>query len=253
MISKFVGKPEDVIIIRRNRPVVIKHAPGKHNQKTHAGDRGGISEGAYIRRFQAGEDDKIFAELKEDQERFMKESLSMAELKAVADYQLEGVYDVINPALRSGNLPPEHERTVRLLDSSLEKSSLTFHTKVYRGISDDTGAFDEIKVGDVIRDKGYVSTSPNPAVAEAFANSTVIQGKPVVLEIDIPRGQPAIAADLATTIMTRKEPIQDDPFFVEISGFTRLNEIVLPRRLKMTVKEVRNEENAKYVKVEITK
>jgi hypothetical protein len=160
---------------------------------------------------------------------------------------------IINPALRDGNLRPEDAKIVKNLDSALEKSSLTFNTKVYRGISDDTGAFDGIKIGDVIRDKGYVSTSPNPAVAEAFANSSVIQGKPVVLEIDVPFGQPAIAADLATTIWEGKEPISDDPFFVELSGFTRLNEVVLPRRTKMTVTEIRDEENAKYVKVEITK
>jgi hypothetical protein len=79
---------------------LAKHAPGKHDQQSHAGGRGSsgdISEGAYIRRFKAGEDDKIFAELKEDQERFMKSSLNEAELKAVSNYQSEGVYDDYQP------------------------------------------------------------------------------------------------------------------------------------------------------------
>lgn len=235
---------------------ITKHAPGKHDQKTHAGNR---KSGDYeeitenIREFDRGQDDEIFSTLKQEQSAFFA-SLTKDEMEAINQYQLEGVYDVINPALRQkSELSQEHAKIVKDLDKALAKSNLDYNTKVYRGISDDTGAFDGIKVGDSFVEVGYSSTSPNPAVAEAFANSTVIQGKPIVLEIDVPYGHPAIAADVATALVTGIDPVQTDEMMVELTGFTRLNEIVLPRNLSMMVTEVRDEENAKYVRVGIGK
>ena len=233
---------------------LAKHAPGKHNQQNHAGGRGGGNSSVSSRTFTAGQDDEIQASLKEDQGSYI-DTLSEEQLKSVAGYQAEGTYDVVNGYLRgeSDVISQEDKQLIETFDGVIEGASLQYNTTVYRGVSDTDGKFTQLKVGDTILENGYSSTSPNPAVAEAFANSTVIEGKPVVLEIDVPYGQPALASDVASSKLFGYELIQDDPMTVEITGFTRLNEVTLPRGLKMEVTSVVDKENARYVKVKINK
>ena len=235
---------------------VTKH--GSHDQSSHNPHKGGRGSGGggegTTRTFQAGQDEEIHAALKAEQGAYI-ETLSEEQLKSVAGYQAEGTYEDVNGFLRGekGPISPEDEAIIGTLDGVIEGTGFQYNTTVYRGVSDTDGQFRELKVGDVILEKGYSSTSPNPAVAEAFANSTVIQGQPVVLEIDVPFGQPALASDVASSKLFGYDIIQDDPMMVEITGFTRLNEVTLPRGLSMKVTEVRDTENARYVKVKITK
>jgi SPP1 gp7 family putative phage head morphogenesis protein len=233
---------------------LAKHAPGKHDQQNHAGGRGSGGSSVPSRTFTAGEDDEIHTALKEDQGAYI-ETLSEEQMKSVAGYQSEGTYEDVNGFLRGekGPISPEDEAIIGTLDGVIAGAGLQYNTTVYRGVSDTDGRFTQLKVGDTILENGYSSTSPNPAVAEAFANSTVIQGKPVVLEIDVPFGQPALASDVVSSKLFGYELIQDDPMMVEITGFTRLNEVTLPRGLKMEVTNVVDKENARYVKVKINK
>jgi len=234
---------------------VAKH--GSHDQSSHNPHKGGRGSGGgegTTRTFERGQDEEIHAALKAEQGAYI-ETLSEEQLKSVAGYQAEGTYEDVNGFLRGekGPIAPEDEAIIETLDGVIEGAGFQYNTTVYRGISDTDGQFRELKVGDVILEKGYSSTSPNPAVAEAFANSTVIQGQPVVLEIDVPFGQPALASDVASSKLFGYDIIQDDPMMVEITGFSRLNEVTLPRGLSMKVTEVRDTENARYVKVKITK
>ena len=230
---------------------------GSHDQSSHnphKGGRGGSGSGSPTRTFEAGQDEEIHAALKEEQGAYI-ETLSEKQLKSVAGYQAEGTYDEVNGFLRGekGPISPEDQELIKTFDGVVAGASLQYNTTVYRGVSDTDGQFRELKVGDAILEKGFSSTSPNPAVAEAFANSTVIQGQPVVLEIDVPFGQPALASDVASSKLFGYDIIQDDPMMIEITGFTRLNEITLPRGLNMEVVKVTDKENARYVKVKITK
>jgi hypothetical protein len=206
------------------------------------------------RQFSAGEDDAIHEALTRDQGAYV-ETLTQEQMKSVAGYQAEGTYEEVNDFLRgkSTRISPKNKELIKTLDEVIDGASFDFNTTVYRGVSDDTGAFMDLKIGDRILELGYQSTSPNPAVAEAFANSTVIQGKPVVLQIDVPFGHPAIASDVSSTRLFGYELIQDDPMLIEITGFTRLNEITLPRGMTMEVVEIIDKENARYVKVRIVK
>jgi SPP1 gp7 family putative phage head morphogenesis protein len=201
------------------------------------------------RRFIAGQDEEIYAALKQDQGAYIN-TLSKEQLKAVAGYQAEGTYDEVNNYLRgkSKKISAENKKLIKTLDDVIDGTSLEYNTTVYRGISDDTGDFMNLKIGDTITEKGYSSTSPNPAVAEAFANSTVIEGKPVVLEIELPYGQPAIASDVASNRLFGVDMVEEDEMMIEITGFTRLNEVTLPRDMTLEVTEIIDKENARYVK-----
>lgn len=201
------------------------------------------------RRFAAGQDEEIYSALKQEQGAYI-DTLSKEQLKAVAGYQAEGTYDEVNDYLRgkSKKISPTNRKLIKTLDDVIEGATLDYNTTVYRGIADDTGDFMNLKMGDTITELGYSSTSPNPAVAEAFANSTVIQGKPVVLEIDLPYGQPAIASDVASNRLFGRDMVEDDAMMIEITGFSRLNEVTLPRGLTLEVTEIIDKENARYVK-----
>ena len=234
---------------------VKKH--GSHDQSSHnphKGGRGSGGGGVSTRTFEAGQDEEIHAALKAEQGAYI-DTLSDKQLTSVANYQSEGTYDQVNGYLRGeiGPISPEDKELIGTLDGVIEGAGFQYNTTVYRGVSDTDGQFKQLQVGDVILEKGYSSTSPNPAVAEAFANSSVIQGQPVVLEIDVPFGQPAIASDVASMKLFGYDIIQDDPMMVELTGFTRLNEVTLPRGLTMEVVKVTDKENARYVKVKINK
>jgi GNAT superfamily N-acetyltransferase len=234
---------------------VTKH--GTHDQSSHnphKGGRGSGGGGVATRTFEAGQDEQIHAALKDEQGAYIN-TLSEEQLKSVAGYQAEGTYEDVNGFLRGekGPIAPADEAIIGTLDGVIEGAGFQYNTTVYRGVSDTDGQFRDLKVGDVIIEKGFSSTSPNPAVAEAFANSSVIQGQPVVLEIDVPFGQPALASDVASMKLFGYDIIQDDPMIVEITGFTRLNEVTLPRGLNMEVIKVTDKENARYVKVKINK
>ena len=246
--NKFAYTSEDDIEL-----LMLKH--GTHDQSSHNPHKGGRgSGGGATRTFERGQDEEIHAALKEEQGAYI-DTLSEEQLKSVAGYQAEGTYEDVNGFLRGekGPISPEDEAIIGTLDGVIEGASFQYNTTVYRGVSDTDGQFRELKVGDVILEKGFSSTSPNPAVAEAFANSTVIQGQPVVLEIDVPFGQPALASDVASMKLFGYDIIQDDPMMVEITGFTRLNEVTLPRGLSMEVVSVTDKESARYVKVKIIK
>ena len=217
-----------------------------------------IFSAAATRTFEPGNDDELYATLRDEQRAYI-ESLTQDEMQAIASYQSMD-YEDINAGLRgNATLRAEYDKTIRTVDRVIDKASLDFNTTVYRGISDDTGAFDNIQIGDRITDKGFLSTSPNPAVAEAFANSTVIQGKPVVLEIEVPMGQPALASDVASARLAGEIEtgaslrLADDDMIAEIAGYVRLNEVTLPRDLPLEVVQILEKENAKYVKVRIAR
>lgn len=181
------------------------------------------------------------------------ESLSKDQLQAVADYQSEIVYSEINDGLRQGtDLSPERADTVAALDKIIGSSELDQIT-LYRGIVDSDGRFENIFAGDTLKEPGYSSTSPNPLVAESFSENQNADGDPVVLVISAAAGQPGIAADLCTERLTGANLLAPDEMMNELAGWTRMNEVILPRDLTMNVNSVKVADNIKYVNVSIGK
>jgi hypothetical protein len=81
----------------------------------------------------------------------------------------------------------------------------------------------------------------NKNVAEAFANGIMLdRGAPIVLKITIPKGTPALAADVVTNPTGAPNLSPTD---TELYGYSNLNEIVLPRNttLMITGKEYKDQ------------
>ena len=153
--------------------------------------------------------------------------LTEAQIAAVPSYQAEGVYDVINPALRNGTAQTaENAKIVRDLDAAIEKASFSQNVITYRGLGDDTGQFATLKVGDTFTDLAYTSTSLNPRIADNFAAGQYVD-RGFVLEIQIPRGSRALASDLVSE-KSFGESLKDMTNF-DLLGASRLNEVTLPR------------------------
>ena len=236
-----------------NQPRVPKGSSAGGQFGSNRGGAGGGITGA-SRTFAAGQDEKINDTLKQEQGAYI-DTLSKDQMRSVSDYQQIETYEEVNGALRnSTSLSPENQTLVTNLDSAIAGSGMEIKTTVYRGLVDDNGSLERLKVGDTMLEKGYSSTSPNPAVAEAFANSAYSpEGKPYVLQIEVPAKHPAIAADVVSNKLSGTDLIQTDPMTVELTGYTRLNEVTLPRNLSMAVKEITVKENATYITVSITK
>jgi hypothetical protein len=160
--------------------------------------------------------------------------------KSIAIYQSDE-YVVINDALRNKTPLSEGNALVKnIVDSAIKRSSFDTDVLVYRGLADDTGAITSLGIGSEVRDLAYTSTSMNPAVAEAFANGVMLdRGQPVVMEILIPKGSPALAADVVTNPTGAAWLSAQD---AEMYGYSNLNEVVLPRgtTLKITGRRIKD-------------
>ena len=219
-----------------------------------AGGGGAGGTGTAARAFKAGQDEEINDALKQEQGAYI-DALTKDQARSVSDYQQIETYEEVNGGLRGATpLSPESQTLVANLDSTIAGASMGTSTTVFRGVVDDSGALEQLKVGDTILEKAYSSTSPNPAVAEAFANDPYSsEGKPYVLQIEVPAKHPAIAADVVSNKLAGRDLVQTDPMTVELTGYTRLNEVILPRNLGMTVTAITKKESATYIKVSITK
>ena len=256
----FVASPENQ---KRLRLALAKKAPAKflaikhgdHDQGDH-GNRDGAGEGESGTRDRERDlestdvttrvegkgtvrDEKIRDRLFEAQAPYI-ESLGRDKLKAVGEYQSEVVYQQINDSLRDGTpLDAEYQNVVDTLDGVIAGASLDEPTVLYRGITDPDGRFADIQPGDQVVEPGYSSTSPNPLVAEAFADSPDRSGTPVVLSIAVTADQPALAADLATERLSGQDLLQPDDMQAELTGWWRMNEVILPRGTTFAVKSVK--------------
>lgn len=110
-------------------------------------------------------------------------SLTPDEVKAAQFYKGTG-YKSINQGLRHGGLSDLNRRRVDLLDSAIRKGALPKDTKLYRQSA--LGAFgpDGPRVGQVVRDDGFVSTSLRRQLQGDYRH----HAKTVITEIAVPAG-----------------------------------------------------------------
>lgn len=108
-----------------------------------------------------------------------------AESDAVKSYT-SNMYISINGGLR-GKIPvsPKAQESINGLDSLMKRSRLPNDTYVYRGLSGDTSKLGSLKVGGVLKDAGFASTTTDPA------HSAVSQGK-VVMKVHAAPGTRAV-------------------------------------------------------------
>jgi len=113
-------------------------------------------------------------------------SFTAEEHTAVRGYVSEAKWDSINTRLRKGK---DHKDAADI-DSAISKSTpLGKDTTLYRGIGMDTPP--SYKVGGVIQDKAFMSTTAKPSAAIDFSRGGG-QKHAVVMTIDAPKGTHAL-------------------------------------------------------------
>jgi hypothetical protein len=168
----------------------LKGGPGSgnHGHSGRPGQRGGSTgSGGAAPGAPSDKERKDFAELVKDEtlnERQMTvaEKIGEEEAKAIVRYTIEEQnmsYKSVNPALRDGVvMSPEDKLLVKHVDHGLEQMPL-HDGKTYRGIvtpSEYDSSKDYIdanfKVGQVVRDDAYLSTSKDRLLADTFSNGS---------------------------------------------------------------------------------
>jgi len=184
---------------------VAKHAPGKHNQQSHAGGKTGggkvYDDLKDFIRDQASEhptnsqayDEKI-DEITLSQTGPNGELLATENRAAVLAYQ-GNIGHKINEALRDPQISEAgYQKYIDGLDKTIELAPpLSQKITVYRGVQSNVGRDNEfwrrMEVGDVIEDKGFVSTTLRPSLAADFAyKNDPIASQGFVFKMDLPVG-----------------------------------------------------------------
>jgi hypothetical protein len=104
--------------------------------------------------------------------------------------KLRGVFKKFDSdALESQKLTQEEKRWVNGLKQTIQKSVLTEDIVVYRGITAKDTPYENIKVGDIVEEKGFVSTSKSQGVSNksGFLGQTE-KFNPTVFKIQLPKG-----------------------------------------------------------------
>ena len=140
-----------------------------------------------------------------------EKKISQGERGALIDYQLHS-YKPMNDALRRGIIPEKYAKDVVNMDSVIKKGVVDKNVRVFRGTSDRSW-LEKLKVGDTVIDNGFVSTTLTREGAGGYLGT-----RGAFMVIDIPKGTNA-------AWMNALKNIGEE-------------ELILPRGLKMVIKEI---------------
>jgi hypothetical protein len=169
----------------------------------------------------------------------------------VHEYTRNG-YRNLNETLREGDREDveyelESER-VKALDALIAANSLTKDTVVYRGVklNDDQrwdyGNYTDWKYvnsGDILQDEGYMSTAKSYNEAAKFMSFGGHSGQPIMFEITVPAGSPALDVNAA---MKDYESKNGSSLFYPYES-----EILLPRQTRLEITGKSEDENGRLV------
>jgi SPP1 gp7 family putative phage head morphogenesis protein len=183
--------------------VLKKHLQGKHDQASHASKKRSTSVSSEEETF--GDESQVFA----GSARIQK-SLSAEEIEAVSDYTARG-YVEINNRLRSTKSSEELtgaqrfsrsviDEKIAVLDGVFQKSAVASKRDMFlhRGMTllvkkkeFSKSWVAQLKTGDVLEDKAFVSSSSEKGTAQSFATSGTSLG--VIFTIRVPKGTKVMA------------------------------------------------------------
>lgn len=155
------------------------------------------------------------------------ESLDPKEFKAIEKYA-DHHFEAINGALRKDNPGGRQASTIKALDSAMDRTALPEDVTVFRGVRPGKLA-EDLKVGDTVEDKAYLSTSFHRAVAEKFAHGAM-------LEVRVPKGSKGIPMDAVFDGGSRGE-----------------HELMLPRGSSLKVLSVRQTGGKRHIVAEVVR
>ena len=130
---------------------------------------------------------------------------SVSDRMAIDTYQSYGWLGINDP-LRAGEDPPDdyllsdgadYHETVAALDRLMtSEGGIPFDTVLYRGVSShDVFPMDRDLTGSEFRDLGYLSTTANFDVAEAFSFPGEGEGGVIMVKMEVRKGDPGILAE----------------------------------------------------------
>ena len=198
--DKYGWKLNDLRILE-NDNIFTKHAPGKHNQQSHAGGRGGgktnysdlmdfvneeVPEGISVTRYLDVQ---------------MKQTYSQNTDPQYDNYLASYITDeglTLNRKIRTGEkLNITDTNTMNGITEAMKNTpNITESITVYRGIkknTDSSSVFNQIKEGDTFEDSGFASTSLSSYVAGQMANANgTIDKQGILMKINVPAGSEGV-------------------------------------------------------------
>nr|WP_291673197.1 ADP-ribosyltransferase [Clostridium sp.] len=161
-------------------------------------------------------------------------SLSKEEIDSLYKYQSNDIYERLNSGLRNGEIDDDLIETIKNLDSAISKGNINGEIELYRGFTkeDIIENWDKIIKNQeyTFRDKGYVSTSLKPSVADNFAMLNDEDGIFAYIKVSNSNGAN-----------------------INAIGSIGEAEILLERGLKYTITKAWEENGYKYVIMEVRK
>ena len=129
-------------------------------------------------------------------------------------------------------LSPSEKKWVEGLKRTVQRSVVDKNIKVYRGITTKDTPYENLTVGDVVEEKGFISTSKSQGIAnsQTFLGSTA-KFKPAIFKINVPRG--ASGLDIEQTYKG---------FNVPSKIAASEQEVLLPAGAKFKVSEIKETE-----------
>lgn len=179
-----------------------------------SGGAGGETKGRYEGKLPAGDKRTEMAKraLEVDKSFVAEKELTAAERNALGLYA-SSEYDEINGALRSGQGKKSEiadiRRAILNLDAAIAKERVTKDLLVYRGVHTSGTLADDLPVGALISDKGFVSTSADSGIAARFASWSDENNSDntVVLRIKVPTGANALHVHPGRTWLSPEQEV----------------------------------------------
>lgn len=174
---------------------VQKHLAGQHDQSSHGSWADVDFDDLEAWSYRANEE---LGKTEDERNAFYHKAMSQQinagysvsaypEYKRPLELYLSSEYKLINEALRDPLISTQgiEEEILDLDDVINSAPRLESPLLAYRGVNDSAEFFTNLKVGDVFEDKGFVSTTLDPDIANSFSANS-FYGK--VLQFNLPKG-----------------------------------------------------------------
>jgi hypothetical protein len=196
------------------------------------GGRGKLSQNIKYQNFD-GQINEANAFLKRTTQEFMPGEWR----DALAQYQ-GFLYEDINYQLRTGQESPyvskdKIDPLIKNIDLAMNKARLIDSVQVFRGITGDI--VDQLKPGNIVQDKGFMSTSMLKDVASRFLGGIGADAtRLAIVSINVPKGYQALSPHFAGKTTQNTE-----------------QELLLKRNTKLKITSITEKLGVKFINAEV--
>lgn len=130
-------------------------------------------------------EDELMEKIQEDHD-LVYDQLPEDERNVLTEYMLDGYIKINQQLNRPQEIDAKTKSRIEVLDATLDKFSTEESILVYRGAKREI--YEGHGIGEIITEKGFLSTSVERRIAKTFPKATE-EGKKVLFEIQVPRGK----------------------------------------------------------------